>query len=82
MMSYPLEERIGDVRVPVLVLRGAKDPVASRNWCQVLAAQAAAGQFREVSGCGHVVQHTGTTAVAQAILDFAGHPGRPLETTA
>jgi len=82
MMSFPLEERIGDVRVPVLVLRGAKDPVASRNWCQVLAARAAAGQFREVSGRGHVVQHTGTTAVAQAILDFAGHPGRPLETTA
>jgi pimeloyl-ACP methyl ester carboxylesterase len=82
MMTYPLEERIGDVGVPVLVLRGAKDPVASRDWCQVLAARAAAGHFREVPGRGHVVQHTGTTAVARAILDFAGRPGRPLEATA
>jgi len=79
MMTYPLEERIRDVGVPVLVLRGAKDPVASRDWCQILAARAAAGEFREVPGCGHVVQHTGTAEVAGAILDFARCPGRPLE---
>jgi pimeloyl-ACP methyl ester carboxylesterase len=78
MMAYRLEDRIRGLRVPVLVLRGEKDPVAARGWCQELAA-AAAGEYVEVPGCGHVVQHNGTAAAAHAILDFARRPGRPLE---
>jgi pimeloyl-ACP methyl ester carboxylesterase len=82
MMSYPTEERIADVDAPVLVLRGSRDPVASRDWCRRLAGRALSGEFREIRGSGHVVQHTGSGQVAQAIRDFAASPGRALESLA
>ncbi|XAS63694.1 alpha/beta fold hydrolase [Pseudarthrobacter sp. So.54] len=72
MMGYPTEERITGVTAPVLVIRGANDPVASVDWCRRLAGRAATGQLIEVKGTGHVVQHNRSQEVAEAILDFAG----------
>ena len=75
MMDYPTEERITGVSAPVLVVRGADDPVASADWCGRLAAHAARGQLLEIEGTGHVVQHNRSVEVAGAILDFAAiHP--------
>jgi pimeloyl-ACP methyl ester carboxylesterase len=72
MMEYPLDVRIRSVGQPVLVLRGARDPIARRPWCEYLAAQATDGFFAEVSGRGHVVQDTATGEVAGAIRRWAG----------
>lgn len=74
MMDYPTEERIPGVRAPVLVIRGANDPVAGAIWCRRLAARAAGGRLLEVPNNGHVVQHTGAGEVAQAITSFASLP--------
>jgi len=82
MMAYPMEEGIADVDAPVLVLRGSRDPVASGDWCRRLAGRATSGEFREIPGAGHVVQHTDSGQVAQAIRDFAASPGRALESPA
>jgi pimeloyl-ACP methyl ester carboxylesterase len=71
MMQYPLETRIPGVSQPVLVLRGSKDPVAGREWCQRLAAQAPQGSLTEIPGQGHVVQHTATGPAAAAITSWA-----------
>jgi pimeloyl-ACP methyl ester carboxylesterase len=75
MMDYPTEQRIAGVAAPVLVVRGANDPVASADWCRRLA-ERAAGRLAEIPGTGHVVQHNRTAEVAEAILSFAGLPGR------
>ena len=72
MMDYPTEERIASVAAPVLVLRGANDPVASADWCRRLAARAARGRLVEIQGTGHVLQHNRAAEVAGAILAFAG----------
>ena len=72
MMGYPTEQKITGVTAPVLVVRGANDPVASADWCRRLAARAAQGQLLEIEGTGHVVQHNRSVEVAGAILDFAG----------
>jgi pimeloyl-ACP methyl ester carboxylesterase len=71
MMQYPLEARIPGVSQPVLVLRGSQDPVAGREWCQRLAAQAPRGSFTEIPGHGHVFQHTATGPAAAAITSWA-----------
>lgn len=71
MMQYPLEVRIPGVSQPVLVLRGSKDPVAGREWCQRLAAQASRGSLAEIPGHGHVFQHTATGPAAAAITSWA-----------
>lgn len=75
MMNYPTEERIRGLRMPVMVLRGSSDPIASGEWCRILTRRAAAGTLVEVPGCGHVVQYTGTPQVAEAISAFADVPG-------
>ena len=72
MMDYPLDLRIRGVGQPVIVLRGARDPIARRPWCEYLAAQATDGAFAEVSGRGHVVQDTAPGEVAGAIRRWAG----------
>jgi pimeloyl-ACP methyl ester carboxylesterase len=82
MMSYPTEQLIAEVTAQILILRGSRDPVASRDWCRLLAQRAVAGEFREIPGYGHVVQHTGAGRVAEAIKHFARTPGSPLETPA
>lgn len=70
MMGYPLESRVQGLSQPVLVMRGAKDPVARRQWCQWLAARASQGSLTEVPGQGHVVQHTAPDATAAAISSW------------
>ena len=73
MLDYPIEERVADVRAPVLVVRGALDPVAKEDWCRRLAARSA-GRLVQIPGCGHVVQHLATEKVAEVIRTFAGLP--------
>ena len=72
MLEYPLDARVRGVAQPVLVLRGGRDPIARRPWCEYLAAQAPDGAFAEVSGRGHVVQDTATAGVARIIRGWAG----------
>lgn len=74
MMNYKTEERIRDASGPVMILRGASDPIASGEWCRILAGRASDSELVEIRGCGHVVQHTGTPQVAKAITSFAGLP--------
>jgi pimeloyl-ACP methyl ester carboxylesterase len=80
MMGYPTEDRIADLPIPVLVLRGTRDPVAGRVWSAALAARAPSGRVLEMPG-NHVVQHRAPTQVADAIRSFVTDPlsvgGRP-----
>ena len=80
MMEYPTEDRIAGVEAPILVLRGAHDPVASEDWCRRLAGRASMGRLAEIGGTGHVVQHNRSAEVADAILSFSGFPGASSET--
>jgi pimeloyl-ACP methyl ester carboxylesterase len=55
MMRYPIEDRIGDVTAPVLVLRGQHDAVAPTSWTRMLAERARDGRWAEVPGAAHSV---------------------------
>lgn len=72
MMDYPTEQKITGAAAPVLMVRGADDPVATREWCRRLAGLAPDGRMLEIQGTGHVVQHNRATEVAEAIRSFAG----------
>lgn len=72
MLEYPLESRMPGVTQPVLVVRGGRDPIARRPWCERLAEQAPDGAFAQVHGRGHVVQDTATEDVARIIRSWAG----------
>jgi pimeloyl-ACP methyl ester carboxylesterase len=63
-------ERVAHLQVPVLVMRGGRDPVAGPDWALRLSLAAADGRLSEIPGCGHVVQHLQPMAVADAIKSF------------
>lgn len=70
MMTYDLQARVALVSRPVLVVRGSRDPVAPRTWCEKLAITAPDGRFLEVDGKPHIVQHSGADRTAAAILEL------------
>jgi pimeloyl-ACP methyl ester carboxylesterase len=74
MMSYDLEAKLALVPQPVLVIRGSRDPVAPRLWCEKLAATAPDGRFLEVQGKPHMVQHGAAATTAAGLLTFGKTP--------
>lgn len=68
MMTYELDARLAQANQPVLVVRGSRDPVAPRLWCQKLAATAPNGRFLEIPRKPHIVQHGGAAGTAAGIL--------------
>lgn len=67
MVGYPTEDQAGQLAVPLLVMRGAFDPIAGREWCRRLRDLASTGSFVEIPRGHHVVQRTAPRAVADAI---------------
>lgn len=70
MLGYPIENRIRFVEQPVLVLRGSRDPIARAAWGRELAGRARDGQFAEIAGEAHVVQHGAPHQMTAEILAF------------
>lgn len=81
MLGYRIEETLPLLDVPVLVIRGAQDPVAPEGWARSLARRSSGSRVVSVPGSGHVVQHTASKTVASEIRAFAatGAPVSPRE---
>jgi len=73
MLEYPIAQRFAEVRVPRVVLRGRRDPVAPRQWALALAQSSGGARLVEIPGVAHVAQFTAPNAVADAVLHFSGH---------
>jgi len=70
MLGYPIEDRIPLLAAPLLVVRGADDPIAQQSWAQRLGTLAADGTVDAVPGHRHLVQFTAAPEVARRILAF------------
>lgn len=70
MLRYPIEDRIPLLTPPLLVVRGADDPIAQQSWAQRLGTLAADGTVDTVPGHRHLVQFTAAPEVARRILAF------------
>lgn len=68
MVAYSTEEGVRELQMPVLVVRGAHDPVAGRSWSRRLRDIARQGRLIDVPGHHHVVPFTAPLAVADAIM--------------
>lgn len=58
MLGYRIHDRIGLVTDPVLVVRGANDPIAPSSWVRRLADAAPRGTAAEVPDAGHVAMYS------------------------
>lgn len=68
MIGYPLERAVERLEVPLLVIRGERDPIAGLRWSRELRDRAPRARLVHVPGHPHAVQHTAPRAVASAIL--------------
>ncbi|MEF2978492.1 alpha/beta fold hydrolase [Subtercola sp. YIM 133946] len=75
MLDYPTHERIAGLQQPLLVLRGARDPIAVNEFTQRLAGQVARGRAESTATGRHNVLHSHPFDVAARIIGFAGAVG-------
>jgi pimeloyl-ACP methyl ester carboxylesterase len=68
MLAYATEERVTQLSVPLLIIRGADDPIAGLRWCRLLRRQAPDASLVLVPGHHHLVQQSAPAAVASAML--------------
>ena len=83
MLRDRIEEDIRGCAPPGLVVRGARDPIARRDWARRLALAAPDARLLEIPGAPHNVQHTHPRELAAACAPFlaacrpAPRPGSP-----
>ena len=63
----PIEERLSSVAAPVVVVRGASDPVAPAAWCRQLAAAARSGCTVAVPDAAHAAHFSHPGEVADVV---------------
>ena len=65
-----IERKLPKIEVPVMVMRGARDPIAPREWTCELAALLPRGRHAEVRGAAHTVNYMAPAALRRAIRHF------------
>ena len=71
-LAHPMADRIAEVPVPILLVRGARDPIATRRWVQELWQIAQDADVVEVPGAGHACHHARPQAVADLLIATGG----------
>jgi pimeloyl-ACP methyl ester carboxylesterase len=69
MFAYDTAAAVSRLPGPVLLVRGADDPVASREWVRELARLAPHGAVREVPHAGHIPMATHARLVGRWVRD-------------
>jgi pimeloyl-ACP methyl ester carboxylesterase len=75
VIDYRLEDVLPRSTVPVVVVRGERDPVAPQGWVELLAARAPSGRQRTVRGRHHAMD-TDPAGVAEIVLEAWRSAGR------
>lgn len=71
MLGYQLADRLADVRAPVLLVRGAHDPVAPAPWLADLTTAVPGAATLVVPRGGHLAQVNGAAELADAVVRLA-----------
>ena len=63
MMGHPMIERLAEVSMPVVIVRGSLDPICGQRWAESLAGAPADGRLVNVHGAAHAVEWSHPGAV-------------------
>jgi pimeloyl-ACP methyl ester carboxylesterase len=66
----PLVDKLPHVRVPTLVVRGTRDPIAPQHWVEEMAQRLPQGRLVVVQGATHVVNYTAPRFLAAVVRRF------------
>lgn len=65
-----LEEAAASVQAPLLVVTGARDPIAPRRWAEEVARRAPHGEVRVIPGAAHAAHYGAPREVVRVLLPF------------
>jgi 2-hydroxy-6-oxonona-2,4-dienedioate hydrolase len=66
-LADALEDRLPRITRPVLVVRGAADPIASQTWVEEVAALLPAGRWAVIPGAAHAINYSAPVQLAGLI---------------
>lgn len=69
-LADPIEEKLPDVKVPTLVVRGEHDPLVPPEWAREIVNLLPQSQFVEIAGGGHTLNYKMPEAVARVTRTF------------
>ena len=69
-LRHPMRQRLRQVQAPVLVVRGASDPLASRRWVREVAARLPRGRLLEIPDAPHALNYSTPEPLAEAVRRF------------
>ena len=64
------EDKMPQVTAPALVLRGEKDPIATRRWTEEAARLLSAGNVVEIPGYGHAAHYSAARQFVETVAPF------------
>ncbi|QIG38725.1 alpha/beta hydrolase [Microbacterium sp. 4R-513] len=67
MLAYPIEDRVTALTMPLLLVRGGRDPIAGQEWCRRLRDRASSARLVVIPGHFHNAQQSAPRAMASAI---------------
>jgi len=80
-LRYALEDRIEEklpyVRVPTLVVRGSRDPIATQRWAKEATRLLPMGRLCVIPGAAHAANYGWDADFAHIVREFLDDAGRP-----
>jgi len=73
-LNDALERKVSALEEPLLVVRGACDPLCPQDWAEELARQAPQGRFEVVAGAAHAVHDSHPRELAALVRSFLQEP--------
>ncbi len=73
LANFDVRERLGEIRVPTIVLHGTDDALFEQSVARELAASLPQAELRMIRGAGHALPLTHGPAVQKAVLDLQQH---------
>ena len=81
-LRYALEDRIEEklpyMRVPTLVVRGSRDPIATQRWAEEVTGLLPMGRLSVIPGAAHAANYGWAARFARIVHNFLNDAGRPL----
>ena len=72
LLRHPIENRLTEVGIPALVLRGTRDPVVPRAWASRAADLLPQGRLIEVAGAAHIMNFHAPERFARIVRRYVG----------
>lgn len=72
-LHHRLEERVGDIRVPVLVVRGQRDPICRDDWAMALTERLPDGRLAVIPKVAHTLCFTSPVELGGVVRTFLRH---------